>query len=180
LTENSIEDLLKLGDNRILLPTVDQGENIIEIIPHKAQAGYLSGYADPEFIESLQHIHYLFTNGKFRAFPVDGDSMPPHKKGSFIVGQYVERLGDDGKYMITKSGIVYKRLNKNGRNALMLHSDNTIYLPYEIKASEILEIWEYACSIATNEFTPDDLSAESLKDMFRELRRNREVGNKIN
>jgi hypothetical protein len=34
----------------------------------------------------------------------------------------------------------------------MLHSDNTIYLPYEIKASEILEIWEYACSIATNEF----------------------------
>jgi hypothetical protein len=49
-----IEDLLKL-DNRILLPiTVDQqGENIIEIIPHKAQAGYLSGYADPEFIESF-------------------------------------------------------------------------------------------------------------------------------
>jgi hypothetical protein len=44
-----IEDLLKLGDNRILLPiTVDQqGENIIEIVPHKAQAGYLSGYADP-------------------------------------------------------------------------------------------------------------------------------------
>jgi hypothetical protein len=44
---------------------------------------------------------YLTTflrNGKFRAFPVDGDSMP-HKKGSFIVGQYVERLGDvmDGK-----------------------------------------------------------------------------------
>jgi transcriptional regulator with XRE-family HTH domain len=184
-----IEDLLKLGDNRILLPiTVDQqGENIIEIIPHKAQAGYLSGYADPEFIESLQHISLPFLrNGKFRAFPVDGDSMPPHKKGSFIVGQYVERLGDvmDGKtyIVITKSqGIVYKRLNKNGRNALMLHSDNTIYLPYEIKASEILEIWEYACSIATNEFTPDDLSAESLKDMFRELRREiREVGNKIN
>jgi hypothetical protein len=43
-----LEDLLKLGDNRILLPITDQqGENIIEIIPHKAQAGYLSGYADP-------------------------------------------------------------------------------------------------------------------------------------
>jgi hypothetical protein len=47
----------------------------------------------------LQHISLPFLrNGKFRAFPVDGDSMP-HKKGSFIVGQYVERLGDvmDGK-----------------------------------------------------------------------------------
>jgi hypothetical protein len=43
-----------------LLPTVDQQENIIEIIPHKAQAGYLSGYADPEFIESLQHISLPF------------------------------------------------------------------------------------------------------------------------
>jgi general stress protein CsbA len=43
-----------------------QGENIIEIVPHKAQAGYLSGYADPEFIESLQHISLpFFTNGKF-------------------------------------------------------------------------------------------------------------------
>jgi hypothetical protein len=83
--------------------------------------------------------------------------------------------------VITKSqGIVYKRLNKNGRNALMLHSDNTIYLPYEIKASEILEIWEYACSIATNEFTPDDLSAESLRICLGIAKRNQEVGNKIN
>lgn len=183
-----IDDLLKLGDNRILLPiTVDpQGENIIEIVPHKARAGYASGYADPEFIESLQHISLPFLrNGKFRAFPVEGDSMPPHKEGSFIVGQYVERLGDvmDGKtyIIVTKSeGIVYKRLNKNGKNALMLHSDNTVYLPYVVKASEILEIWEYACSIATKEFTPDDLSTESLKDMVRELRREiRAVGDKI-
>jgi hypothetical protein len=47
-------------------------------------------------------------------------------------------------------------------------------LPYEIKASEILEIWEYACSIATNEFTPDDLSAESLRiclGIAREIRK---------
>lgn len=174
-----IDDLLKLGDNRILLPiAVDQeGENVIEIIPHKARAGYASGYADPEYIENLQHLSLPFLrNGKFRAFPVEGDSMPPHKEGSFIVGQYVERLGDvmDGKtyIIVTKTeGIVYKRLNKNGKNALMLHSDNTVYLPYVVKASEILEIWQYACSIATKEFIPDDLNAESLKDMVRELRR---------
>jgi hypothetical protein len=42
-----------------------QGENIIEIIPHKAQAGYLSGYADPEFIESLQHITTFLETGNF-------------------------------------------------------------------------------------------------------------------
>lgn len=171
-------DLLKLDDNRILLPiTVDsQGENFIEIIPHTAKAGYTSGYADPEFIENLQQISLPFLrNGKFRAFPVEGDSMPPHKEGSFIVGKYVEKLGEvmDGKtyILLTKNdGIVYKRLNKNGKN-LTLQSDNKVYRPYDVKASEILEIWEYACSIATKEFLPDDLGTENVKDMFRELRK---------
>ncbi|RTY91801.1 LexA family transcriptional regulator [Flavobacterium sp. GT3R68] len=188
LSRISIDNLLQLEDNRILLPIkVDgNGDNLIEIVPHKAKAGYANGYADPEFIESLQHISLPFLrNGKFRAFPVDGDSMPPHKEGSFVVGQYVEKLGDvmDGKtyIVVTKSqGIVYKRLNKNGKNALMLISDNTVYSPYEVKASEILEIWEYACSIATKEFTPDDMNAENVKDMLRELRKEiREVGNKL-
>ena len=177
LRKISIDDLLLLDDNRILLPiTVDrQGENFIEIIPHKAKAGYSAGYADPEFIENLQQISLPFLrNGKFRAFPVEGDSMPPHKEGSFIVGRYVEKLGDvmDGKtyILLTKNdGIVYKRLNKNGKN-LTLQSDNKVYKPYEVKASEILEIWEYACSIATKEFLPDDLGIENVKDMFRELR----------
>lgn len=178
LRKISLEDLLRLDDNRILLPiTVDrQGENFIEIIPHKARAGYASGYADPEFIENLQQISLPFLrNGKFRAFPVEGDSMPPHKEGSFIVGKYVEKLGDvmDGRtyILLTKNdGIVYKRLNKNGKN-LTLQSDNKVYKPYEVKASEILEIWEYACSIATKEFLPDDLGTENVKDMFRELRK---------
>lgn len=172
------DDLIKLEDNRIVLPImVDHfGENFIEIIPHKAKAGYTSGYADPEFIENLQQISLPFLrNGKFRAFPVEGDSMPPHKEGSFIVGKYVEKLGDvmDGKtyILLTKNdGIVYKRLNKNGRN-LTLQSDNRVYKAYDVKASEILEIWEYACSIATKEFLPDDLGTENVKDMFRELRK---------
>jgi transcriptional regulator with XRE-family HTH domain len=162
-----MDDLLKLGDNRILLPiTVDrEGDS---------------------FIENLQHISLPWLrNGKFRAFPVDGDSMPPHKSGFFIVGRYVEKLGDvmDGKtyILLTKNeGIVYKRLNKNGKNALVLHSDNAYYKSYEVKASEILEIWEFACSFATEEFGPDDLSPESLKEVLMELRREvREVKEKL-
>lgn len=171
--------LLKMDDNRLLLPiTVDhQGNDTIEIIPHKARAGYTTGYADPEFIENLQRISLPFlTNGKFRAFPVEGDSMPPHKEGSFIIGRYVENLGNvrDGKTYILltlNDGIVYKRLNKNGKNELMLHSDNKIYEPYGVKASEILEIWEFACSLATKEHDPDDLSSDNIKDILHELRK---------
>lgn len=172
------EDLLQLEDNRILLPiAVDhEGENRIEIIPEKAQAGYLSGYSDPEFIESLQHIALPFLrNGKYRAFPVKGDSMPPHKAGSFVVGEYVESIADvvDGKtyILVTKNnGIAYKRLNKKEKNSLMAISDNTVYEPYEVKAGEILEIWRYACSIATQEFEPDDLGVMSVKDVLQGIR----------
>ncbi|MDV6168134.1 LexA family transcriptional regulator [Flavobacterium sp. DG1-102-2] len=173
-----MEGLIKLDDNRILLPiTVEKsGENMIEIIPHKARAGYMAGYSDPEFIEGLQHISLPFLkNGKFRAFPVVGDSMPPHRDGSFIIGKYIEQLGEvrDGRtyILLTKNeGIVYKRLNKNGKNSLTLSSDNTLYDPYVIKASEILEIWEYACSIATHESEPDD-SPETIRDVLQGMRR---------
>lgn len=172
------EDLIKLEDNRILLPmAVDsEGENRIEIIPAKAQAGYLRGYADPEFIETLQHISLPFLrNGKYRAFPVTGDSMPPHKEGSFVVGEYVERLDDvvDGKtyVLVTKTdGISYKRLSKNGKTSLIAASDNTVYEPYEVKASEVLEIWRYACSIATREFEQDDLGVMSVNDILQGIR----------
>jgi transcriptional regulator with XRE-family HTH domain len=172
------EDLIHLEDNRILLPiTVDQdGENKIELVPAKAQAGYLAGYSDPEFIEALQHISLPFLrNGKYRAFPVTGDSMPPHKEGSFVVGEYIERLSDvvDGKtyILVTKTnGIVYKRLNKNGKNSLVANSDNTIYESYEVKASEVVEIWRYACSIATQEFEQDDLGVLSVKDVLQGIR----------
>lgn len=169
-----INGLIRLEDNRILLPiTIDrEGENTIEIIPQKAKAGYLSGYSDPEFIEGLQQISLPFLkNGKFRAFPVSGDSMPPHRDGSFIIGKYVESLGEvrDGRtyILLTKDeGIVYKRLNKNGKNSLVLSSDNTFYEPYSVKASDVLEIWEYACSIATREAEPDNLEPQSIRDML--------------
>ncbi|WP_297332259.1 LexA family transcriptional regulator [Flavobacterium sp.] len=174
LRKIDMDGVIRLEENRILLPiTVDaKGENTIEIIPHKARAGYLTGYSDPEFIEGLQHIALPFLrNGKFRAFPVSGDSMPPHKEGSFIIGRYVESLGEvrDGKtyILLTKNeGIVYKRLNKNGRNSLTLISDNAFYDPYKVKASDVLEIWEYTCSIATKEYEPDDLEPQSIRDLL--------------
>ena len=52
----------------------------------------------------------------------------------------------------------------------MFHSDNTVYKPYEVKANEILEIWEHVCSFCTQEFQPDDLDVMNVKDMFQQLR----------
>ena len=180
LKRHTIDTLMELGDNRILLPiTVDKkGKDFIEIIPHKAKAGYLTGYSDPEFIEKLMQIQLSFLPlGKYRAFPIDGDSMPPHGDGSFIVGRYVESINDikDGKTYVILSrseGIVYKRLYRKANDAKIfsLVSDNPVYEPYEIHAREILEIWEFACGLSTTDYVPEDLNYMSVSKMFQQIR----------
>lgn len=184
----SMDDLLKLEDNRLVLPiTVDKdGENLIEVVTQKVKAGYLDGYADPEYIESLQQISLPFLGtGKYRGFPIEGDSMPPHENGSIIIGRYVERLGEvqDGKtyILITKSeGMVYKRLNKNKKNTLVLESDNVFYPSYEVKVSDILEIWEYECNISRNDRKLDNPESSSLENLLIEMRKEiKEINSKI-
>ena len=186
--KTDVSDLLKLENNRLILPIqVDQiGENRIELVTQKVKAGYLNGFADPEYIEQLQQISLPFLgSGKYRGFPVEGDSMPPHQDGDIIVGRYVEGLGEvlDGKtyIFITRSeGMVYKRLNKNNKTALVLASDNYFYPPYEVKASHILEIWEYQCSIARSDKKTEALESDTIKNMFAELKRDiNEVKNSI-
>lgn len=53
---------IEVGNKRVLFPvTVNEtNEDLIDIIPAKASAGYLQGYADPEYIEQLQKIKLPF------------------------------------------------------------------------------------------------------------------------
>ncbi len=129
----------------------NKGENFIEVVTQKVKAGYLNGYADLEYIESLQQITLPFLGtGKYRGFPVEGDSMPPHADGSIIVGRYVEKLGDvnDGKtyILITKNeGMVYKRLNKTKRMHLLFHQTTAFIL---LMKSRFLLSWRYGNTFA--------------------------------
>jgi transcriptional regulator with XRE-family HTH domain len=173
-----VEQLLQLENNRVILPIqVDvAGKNCIEVVTQKAKAGYLSGYADPEYIEQLQQISLPFLGlGKYRGFPVDGDSMPPHQNGDIIVGRYVEQLTDMllGKtyILITRNeGVVYKRIKSQKNNRIEVASDNYFYPPYEIKSSNIMEIWEYQCSIARSDAQTEAMENTTIKNMFFELK----------
>lgn len=180
LRKIALKELMDLPDNRILLPIkVDsRGENKIEIIPHKASMGYLGSYADPEYIESLQTISLPFLGvGKFRAFPVEGDSMPPHKDDSYIIGRYMENLSNlkTGKsyvFISRNDGMTYKRLMKIEDEQLFVQADNEFYEPYAIPLMDLLEVWEFSASIATQEFTKEDFSIDNqtIISMFRELK----------
>jgi len=178
LRKYPLEEMLNLPDNRILVPiTVDSsGNNQIEIIPQKASMGYLNGYADPEYIENLQTISLPFLrNGKYRAFPVQGDSMPPYKDGAYIVGKYIEDLSElktDKTYIFitVNDGITYKRFQFHEADGICVKADNNFYEPYKIPLTEIKELWEFACSISTQEYEPEEFAQLNIQNLFVEIK----------
>jgi transcriptional regulator with XRE-family HTH domain len=123
--------------------------NVIHFVPVKAAAGYLNGYADPEFLDELNTFTLpMLSGGSYRAFEIVGDSMLPTPSGSVIVGEKVQNLDDvknNNAYIIlSKSeGVVYKRVLKSNRskNKLTLVSDNPAYQPYQVNAEDVLEFW---------------------------------------
>ncbi|MBT8273458.1 MAG: helix-turn-helix domain-containing protein [Bacteroidia bacterium] len=171
---------IDVGNKRVLFPiTVDEAnEDLIEIIPAKASAGYLQGYADPEYIEQLQKIKLPFLpTGTHRAFPIKGDSMLPVKDGAFVVAKYIEDINElkDGRtyIVLTKDdGLVYKRVYNRieEEQSLILHSDNKLYAPYRVKIKDVLELWEFTCCINTQEYDENELKLSSIVTMFQDLK----------
>jgi transcriptional regulator with XRE-family HTH domain len=128
------------------------GTNEIQFVPVKAAAGYLAGYADPEFIDELNTFTLpMLAPGQYRAFEIVGDSMLPTPSGSIIVGEKIDDINDvknNFTYIVVSrnEGIVYKRVMKNNRskNKYTLVSDNPTYQPYQVNGEDILEVWKAA------------------------------------
>ncbi len=145
-----------LDDVRVLAITVDetQRENI-QYVPFSAVAGYASEFNQTEFIERLPHFRVpKLGQGTYRAFDVQGDSMPPIHDGYVLIGRFVEsaqELKDGHRYvLVTKhTGVVFKRITRDARrpSRLVLTSDNPKFSPYTVELSEILEAWEMSAFI---------------------------------
>lgn len=180
LKKTNLDGLMKVGKNRILFPILldQEGNDMVELIPLKASAGYTRGYADPEYIEKLPKMKLPFLpSGKHRAFPIKGDSMPPIREGSFVIAKYVERFDDiklgQTYIVVTKDdGLTYKRVmawhKKEG--TFELHSDNKVYAPFKVKVEDVLEVWEYTCSINMSQYKEDELNLDSIMNMLRSLK----------
>src|SRR5215216_5646875 len=97
------------------------GRADIPFVPVKAAAGYLAGYADPEFIDELNTFTLpMLAGGDYRAFEIVGDSMMPTPSGSVIVGERVQDLEDvksNQTYIVVSKteGVVYKRMMKSNK-----------------------------------------------------------------
>lgn len=166
---------------RVLSITVDKDDNEnIELVPVKASAGYLNGYADPEFVGALPKFSIpMFKNGTFRAFEIKGDSMLPLASGSVIISEYVEnwndlKIGETAVVVSKNDGVVYKRMGSKLKQdkGIKLVSDNPIYEPYFVPAEDILEIWKAKAFISTElpQPTPEP-TMESLTHMMAQMQK---------
>lgn len=186
LTKYGLAQIQQLGagtpsDAKVLAITVDSDDReYIDLIPQKASAGYLNGYADPTYMEELPKFQLpnLPSNATYRAFEISGDSMLPLKPGTIVIGQYMEAISDikDGRCYVVLSnteGVVYKRVfnysEENGQ--LFMVSDNKSYSPYKVEASDVLEIWEAKAYLSMDipAHGEDQMSFDQLKNIVLDL-----------
>jgi len=158
---------------------------IVPFVPVKAAAGYLAGYADPEFLDELNTFTLpMLAPGDYRAFEIIGDSMLPTPSGSVIVGEKVDSIKDvknSNTYIVVSNadGVVYKRIitNDDNKNKLTLLSDNPLYEPYQVNSQDIVEVWKAVYIIQKAGTQPmwnvDQLAGvvNSLQDKISNIRR---------
>jgi transcriptional regulator with XRE-family HTH domain len=148
------EDVFLQGGNlRVLASTVNhENKENIELVPVKAQAGYTTGFSDPEYIRELQvfQLPFLSEEKKYRTFQLQGDSMLPIPEKAWVTGEYVLdwktlKTGEACVVLTVNDGIVFKilenRIESDGK--FVMYSLNPLYEPYEINVNEIREIWRF-------------------------------------
>ncbi|OOG77413.1 LexA family transcriptional regulator [Algoriphagus sp. A40] len=143
---------------RILATTVDEhGRELIEVVSQRAKASYLAGFSDPEYIAELPRfsLPFLPMDKKHRVFQVDGDSMLPIPDGAWIVCEYMDdwtAIKDGERYVIVteQDGVTFKIAYNRipTERKLLLCSANPIYVPFEVEAEQIREVWKYRLAMS--------------------------------
>ena len=180
LSKENHANVPSIGGLKILPIVVDaENEELIPIVPVKASAGYLNGFADPEYIGQLPAFNMpvpeLSPGKTYRVFQLKGDSMLPVHPGAYMFCQFVESLDElrDGQtyVLITKEeGLVYKRVYRQGDSRFLLKSDNPEYEAYSVDAKDLLEIWKADGVLSFNLPQPNHLEVSRLSDILSEMK----------
>jgi len=186
LLSKNMEDILKAGEKDVMLRsafandkeyssipkiiTVDNsGNDNIIYVPVKARAGYLLGYGDAEYMETLPTFRLPgLNNATYRMFEVDGPSMAPNVlHGDRIIGEWIDALDkirDNRVYVVVHSGgvavkRVVNRLQERGK--LYLKSDTIAHRhefpTLEIDPEDIKEVWYGRLKISSDFTEPAEV-----------------------
>jgi len=177
--QNGFDVFIRGTNLRVIATTVDRDNNDnIEFVSEKAQAGYVTSFADPEYIGQLPvfQLPFLSKEKKYRAFTISGDSMLPIPDGSVVIGEFIQDFWDiksnQACIVVTRDeGIVFKLVENEieENHSIRLISLNTQFEPYKLPITEVKEIWKFVCYLNTEIPEPESDSAKVLQ-MIRELK----------
>lgn len=187
LTENQLAQIelgfdtfISGGELRVHATSVDADNNEnIELVNHKASAGYRAGYSDPEYIRVLPtfQMPFLSREKKYRTFQIVGDSMLPIPTDSWVTGEFIQNwhlLRDGQAYIILtiEDGIVFKVIENHIKDEgkLRLYSLNSFYKPYDIDIKEVREIWKFVHYISS-EMPETNQPRQNLERVVADIKR---------
>lgn len=131
----------------------------IPLVPVRGKAGYLTGFGDMEYIESLPTIPVIVDKeykGKYRCFEVDGDSMDDDTRNAIcdrdiVLGREIKRelwkcklhIRDWNFIIVHKDGISIKSIVEHDveNGVIKCHSKNPFYEDYYLKLDEVIELY---------------------------------------
>jgi transcriptional regulator with XRE-family HTH domain len=163
------------GSVRTLVTTIDNaGKDNVLLVPIKAQAGYLIGAQQQDYIERLPTFWLPGLGpGTYRAFEVSGYSMLADRQGfhpgDIVIAELVERIQDikDGfVYVLVNNAqevdnILLKRclnyIDKGG--VIICKSDNKDpqYPTFPLPIENIKEVWKFKMKITRQVPEPSGL-----------------------
>lgn len=142
------------------LPLTNLRHASVPLVSQYAYAGYLSGYADPEYIDTLPTIDFTPNQemtGNYLAFEVKGDSMDDGSKESYIEGELLicrevePHLWRDSRLHINKrdfvivhtEGILVKRIIAHDveHHTITIHSLNPLYPDRTLDLADVRQIF---------------------------------------
>ena len=162
-SENDYDSLVTKSGNRHSIVSPGNYRLSVKLVEPRAFAGYLSGWADPEFIEDLPEIEIFVKemhHGTYRGFRVKGESMEGRTKraiydGDVVVGRSLDRqlwasrlhIRERLEWVIVHSGgVIVKHISKHDVESGVItcvsyNEDKIVYPDFELKLDEVFELY---------------------------------------
>lgn len=157
---NPVWDSYMLTQNNDAVPKVISEFVKVPLIPIRAKTGYLVGYGDDAYIQTLPTVPVLTDrtfHGKYRCFEVEGDSMDDGSRNAIcdrdvILGREVSRQLWTSKLhykdwlfvIVHQDGILIKQIVAHDveKGVITCHSLNSLYgEDFEVKLDEVAELY---------------------------------------
>lgn len=142
---NKVPRERSLGEK--LIGSTDLISATIEVAFRNVRDVYHCRNCDKDLSSSVT-IPNLPTNGNFRTFPVDDESLLPIPQGVDLIGEYIEDWTTIKANTVCvvilkgKQDFIFKRVTLEG-DRILLKPLSKFDTPYHVQVSEVQELWKY-------------------------------------